>query len=230
MDLVAARSARPNQAGLLEHGEVLRDRLPGCADAMPHRESGADLEQRLPVAIGQLVQDRAPRLVGECPVDVTHAWIICKFSLACQCQAGQPAFTTCDEPAGPGRGGRRSPGTDDPPGRGPGPHAAAAPADRDVPGRGAHRGPRSVDRADGGGEAASCHRPHLLARTGSPRRCATSSPAMPAERSSSPSARSISPRPVVGRQRLSQPERSIRSNRCSMTAARGPNRRIANLT
>lgn len=45
-----------------------------------------------------------------------------------------------------------------------------------------------------------------------------------------PSARSISPRPVVGRQRLSQPERSIRSNRCSMTAARGPNRRIANLT
>jgi hypothetical protein len=37
-----------------------------------HRQPGAELEQRLAVALDELVEDRPPRRVGECLEHVTH--------------------------------------------------------------------------------------------------------------------------------------------------------------
>jgi len=47
--------------------QVLGDGLPGRADLMPHGQPGADLEQRLTVPLGQLVQDDPPGRVGQRP-------------------------------------------------------------------------------------------------------------------------------------------------------------------
>jgi len=92
MELVSARSARPDQTGLLEDGQVLRDRLPGGADAVPHREPAADLEQGLLVALGQLVEDRASGRIGEGPIDVSHVadyrQVITCLSTSGRAQAG----------------------------------------------------------------------------------------------------------------------------------------------
>src|SRR3954453_3712866 len=84
MELVATRASGLDQAGLLQHVEVLRDRLPRRREAVLHGEPRAELEQRLPVALAQLVEDRSARGIGQGLEDVTHGAMICKPLLACQ--------------------------------------------------------------------------------------------------------------------------------------------------
>jgi hypothetical protein len=48
-----------------------------------HQQAGAELEQGLTVALGQLVEDRSPGRIGKGLEDV-QVPIICKSLLACQ--------------------------------------------------------------------------------------------------------------------------------------------------
>jgi hypothetical protein len=75
VELVAALAPGRDEAGPFEDVQVLGDGLTGGAETVLHREAGAQLEQRLPVAIGQLVEDGAPRRVGERSVDIRHAGV-----------------------------------------------------------------------------------------------------------------------------------------------------------
>jgi len=63
---------------------VLRDRLAGGAHPMLHGESRAELEERLAVTIGKLVEDRSPGRIGQGLEHVTHDDTIGKALLACQ--------------------------------------------------------------------------------------------------------------------------------------------------
>jgi hypothetical protein len=76
--LVAALAPGHDQARGLEHVKVLRDGLPGGGQAMTGGQPGADLEQRLVAALGQLVKDPAPGQVGQGLEDVGHRAIIGK--------------------------------------------------------------------------------------------------------------------------------------------------------
>jgi hypothetical protein len=84
MELVSARALGPDESGRFEDVEVLGDGLSGGAHAVPGDEAIADLEQGLAVAIGQLVQNRAPGSVRQRLEQVTHPATIGKSSLACQ--------------------------------------------------------------------------------------------------------------------------------------------------
>ena len=55
MELVPALPSGNNEARVLEHLEVLGDGLPGGAEAVFHCQSAADLEQRLPVVLDELL-------------------------------------------------------------------------------------------------------------------------------------------------------------------------------
>jgi predicted nucleic acid-binding protein len=68
VDLGSPSPLRHDQPGGLQHAQVLRDGLACEADAVPHREHGTDLEQRLSVACRQLVEDQTPRLVVQSQV------------------------------------------------------------------------------------------------------------------------------------------------------------------
>ena len=72
VELVPAFLLSLDEAHRLQYVEMLRDRLPGRAQPVLHDESRADLEQRLPVPLGQLIEDRPPRRVGKGLVDVVH--------------------------------------------------------------------------------------------------------------------------------------------------------------
>src|SRR6266542_2477770 len=72
VELVAAFTARGDEAGELEDGEVLGDGLAGGGEVMLHGEAGAELEEGLAIAVGQLVEDGAPRGVGERIEQVRH--------------------------------------------------------------------------------------------------------------------------------------------------------------
>jgi hypothetical protein len=61
VEFVAPASLRVDQAGPLEHVEVLGDRLAGRGESVLHREPGAELEQRLRLALDELVED-CPRV------------------------------------------------------------------------------------------------------------------------------------------------------------------------
>ena len=58
---------------------------------MLHDQAGADLEEGLTVAIGQLVQDRAPGRIRERLEDVAHAPMIGKYHLHVK-PAGHPGL------------------------------------------------------------------------------------------------------------------------------------------
>ena len=62
----------PHQADLLEHREVLRDRLPRRRDVVRHRQSTANLKETLPIASAQFVEDEAPSPIGEGTVKIVH--------------------------------------------------------------------------------------------------------------------------------------------------------------
>ena len=60
---------------LFEHVEVLRDRLPGRPETVLRGQPRAELEQRLAVALGQLIEDRPPGRIRQRLEDVAHATI-----------------------------------------------------------------------------------------------------------------------------------------------------------
>ena len=86
--LGATVAARGDQAGLLEDREVLRDGLTARGDPVPHGQARAELEQRLAVAVGQLVEDHPAGLVGKSLEQqtgpVVHGSTIGKYPLAYQ--------------------------------------------------------------------------------------------------------------------------------------------------
>src|SRR5258706_176150 len=73
VELVTALAAGLDQTRGLQNVEVLRDRLPRRAKPVLGRQARADLKERLPVPVGQLVEDRAARRIRQCLEDVTHA-------------------------------------------------------------------------------------------------------------------------------------------------------------
>ncbi|MFN8050490.1 MAG: hypothetical protein U0Q22_03550 [Acidimicrobiales bacterium] len=78
MELVATVASGRHEAGLLEHVEVLGDGLPRGGELVLGREAGAELEERLAVAVDELVQYGAPSRVGEGLEHVSHALTIGK--------------------------------------------------------------------------------------------------------------------------------------------------------
>src|SRR5690606_40173987 len=63
---------------------MLGDGLPCGRDAVSYGEARTDLEQRLPVAQHQLIEDRPSRRVRQCFEDIAHPSKIGKWILACQ--------------------------------------------------------------------------------------------------------------------------------------------------
>jgi hypothetical protein len=63
---------------------VLRDRLPRGRDLVPHDQPIADLEERLAIAVGQLVEDLASRGIGQGFEHIAHIPMIGKQLLAYQ--------------------------------------------------------------------------------------------------------------------------------------------------
>lgn len=82
MDLRSSRAFGADQPGILEDGEVLGNRLPRRRDTVPHRQTAAQLEEALPVAHRELIEDEPPGRVGESPIDVAHRASIGKLPLA----------------------------------------------------------------------------------------------------------------------------------------------------
>ena len=72
VELVTPVPAGDHQAGSLEHVEVLGDRLARHVDTV-RREADTELEQRLVVAAGELVEDRPASRRGERVEHITHA-------------------------------------------------------------------------------------------------------------------------------------------------------------
>src|SRR5665647_503831 len=84
MERVAALTVPRNKPGVLQHVQVLGDRLPAGGQAVLHGEAGAELEERLPVPVHQLVEDRSPGGVREGLEHVAHGSTIGKLRLARQ--------------------------------------------------------------------------------------------------------------------------------------------------
>src|SRR6185369_9195203 len=72
VELVPALSPGPDEPSLLEDVEVLRDRLAGRSEAVVADQPDAELEQRLAIALLQLIEDRPAGRVGECLVEIAH--------------------------------------------------------------------------------------------------------------------------------------------------------------
>src|SRR6266851_5694123 len=70
--LVSTLSAGFDQAGGLQHIEVLRDRLPRRAEPILVRQACADLKQGLPIPFGQLIEDLSPRWIRQGLEDVVQ--------------------------------------------------------------------------------------------------------------------------------------------------------------
>ncbi len=73
VELVAALAPRGDQPRGLEHLDMLRERLPGQREPVVHREAAAQLEERLPVALAQFIEDGSPCRRAERFEDVGHA-------------------------------------------------------------------------------------------------------------------------------------------------------------
>jgi len=65
VELVPAVAPGLDQASRLQHVQMLRDCLARRTEVVSCRESRADLEERLTVALGQLVEDRPPRWLSQ---------------------------------------------------------------------------------------------------------------------------------------------------------------------
>ena len=78
VELVSPLPSRPHQSSRLKHLKVLRDGLPGGGKLMLHDEPRTDLEQGLPVAFCQFVENHAARGIRKRLEDVTHPPIIGK--------------------------------------------------------------------------------------------------------------------------------------------------------
>ena len=74
VELVAALPPRSDEPCLLEDIEVLGDRLTGRVEAVVADQPDAELEQRLAIALSQLIEDRPAGRVGECLVEIAYRW------------------------------------------------------------------------------------------------------------------------------------------------------------
>src|SRR6185369_3472171 len=72
VELVPALSPGPDEPSLLEDVEVLRDRLAGRSEAVVADQPDAELEQRLAIALLQLIEDRPAGRVGQGLVEIAH--------------------------------------------------------------------------------------------------------------------------------------------------------------
>jgi hypothetical protein len=95
VEFVSTLTAGLDEAGGFEDIEVLRDRLSRRPEAVFGRQARADLEQRLPAALGQFVEDGATGGIGQGLEDVSHAMTLGKWRLACQ--GFRPRWTQCRE-------------------------------------------------------------------------------------------------------------------------------------
>src|ERR1700712_1614866 len=82
--LVPALTSGLDQPGRLEDVEMLRDGLPQRTKPMIGHQPDADLEKSLSVPVGELVENRSARGVGQGLEDVAHRSTIGKSLLACQ--------------------------------------------------------------------------------------------------------------------------------------------------
>src|ERR1044071_7967696 len=73
MELETALAAGRDETGPPQPREMRGARLPRHAQLVPGRQPAADLEQGLPGPVGQLVEDRPARGIGEGLEDVSHA-------------------------------------------------------------------------------------------------------------------------------------------------------------
>lgn len=64
MKFVPALTPARDEPGRLQHAQVLRDRLPCEPELVLHRQPGAQLEQRLAVAVVELIENRPSRRGG----------------------------------------------------------------------------------------------------------------------------------------------------------------------
>jgi hypothetical protein len=69
---VATFSTYRDEPGFDQHVDVLRDRLPCRRDRVSRCQPGTQLEERLVVAINELVKDRAPSRVRQRLEHVAH--------------------------------------------------------------------------------------------------------------------------------------------------------------
>jgi hypothetical protein len=72
VQLVAAIAPAKHESGRFEHGQVLGDRLACRAESVLGREPRADLEQRLVIALAQLVEDGSAGGIGERFEDIVY--------------------------------------------------------------------------------------------------------------------------------------------------------------
>jgi hypothetical protein len=84
MEFVSPFPAGDYEPGGFEDVEVLGDRLTRELQPVPHRQASAELKQRLPVPIVQLVENGPSRWRGESLENVAHSQMIGKHWLACQ--------------------------------------------------------------------------------------------------------------------------------------------------
>src|SRR5690606_28540735 len=89
VELVAPLATGADEPRGLEDLEVLGDRLPGRGELVARGEAGADLEERLAVAVHELVEDRATGRDRARHEHVRHASTIGKCTLARQCRGGR---------------------------------------------------------------------------------------------------------------------------------------------
>jgi hypothetical protein len=72
VEFEAALPLGGEEADGFEHVEMLRDRLTREAKPVLHRQARAQLEQRLPIPLVKLIEDRASRGSGDRFEDVGH--------------------------------------------------------------------------------------------------------------------------------------------------------------
>ena len=72
VELVSALPPRLDQSGVDQKLDVLGNRLARRDHIVLEGEPGAELEQRLVISVGQLVEDRATRRVREGFEDIPH--------------------------------------------------------------------------------------------------------------------------------------------------------------
>ncbi len=73
VEFVAASALRADEPSGFEDVEVLGYRLARRSESVRHRELVADLEERLFLALGELVEDHASGLISQRPEDIRHA-------------------------------------------------------------------------------------------------------------------------------------------------------------
>src|SRR4029453_3769768 len=86
-----------HQTGSFKQIEVLRDRLSRGGDLVPHDQPIADLEERLAIAISQLVEDLASGGIGQGFEHIAHVTMIGKYFLAYQPLSGRTGRAAAGE-------------------------------------------------------------------------------------------------------------------------------------